>query len=326
MPAIQSPTSVTELPPYRAMLVVDVKDFSGLAGRHHAELTDAIPGILQQAFLRCGLAEMWDEARFPRTTGDGHVLGFRAALLPFLINPFLGALQDELDYRNTVRPLSGQEGPIRMRVSINVGPVTDSGGELLSDGSGTARIETHRLLDSQPVRDLLARSSGTTCVAAIISARAFEDAVLSGYAADDPDLYVPAPVEVKRYQGTAYLRVPKPSGDLLRHGFRPAEATDAATDAAEESMTDTRPDQHTNSVGDVDGSVVQAREYHRHGGVNIGGNARDVITDARGPVITGTQHHTPQFYGDGVTYTAGNNSGDVKQRFENTKRRNPKQS
>ncbi|SHF90549.1 hypothetical protein [Streptoalloteichus hindustanus] len=322
MPADQTPTSVAELPPYRAMLVVDVKDFSGVPGRRHAELTDAIPGILQQAFRRCGLAEMWDEARFPRTTGDGHVLGFRAALLPFLINPFLGALQDELDYRNTVRPLSGQDAPIRMRVSVNVGPATDSNGALLSDGSGNARIETHRLLDCEPVRDLLARSSDTTCVAAIVSARAFEDAVLSGYAADDPDLYVPAPVEVKRYQGIAYLRVPRPSGDLLRRGFHPLEST-------EDTVTDANQDQHTsplvNTVGDVDGSVVQAREYHRHGGVNIGGNARDVITDAQGPVITGAQHHAPQFYGDGVTYTTGNHSGNVKQRFENTKRPNPKQ-
>ncbi len=31
--------NVAELPPYRALLVVDIKDFSGNPGRDHAQLT-----------------------------------------------------------------------------------------------------------------------------------------------------------------------------------------------------------------------------------------------------------------------------------------------
>jgi hypothetical protein len=60
-----------------------------------------------------------------------------------------------------------------------------------------------------------------TRVAAIVSARAYHDAVPPGYAADAPENYVPAPVEVKKLVGTGYLRVPSPSGDLLRDGFLP---------------------------------------------------------------------------------------------------------
>jgi hypothetical protein len=208
-----------------------MKDFSGNPGRDHAQLTADIPEILRQTLTRCGLGELWSEVRFSGSTGDGYFLGFRSSVLPFLLNPFLSALQDELDYRNRVRPVTGQHRPIRMRVSVNVGPMTDSRENCISDGSGESRIETHRLLDSAPVRDLLARSNATTSVAAIVSSRAFEDAVLSGFADDDPALYVAAPVQVKNYRGQAYLRVPRPSGDLLTHGFHRGERDEHALEA-----------------------------------------------------------------------------------------------
>lgn len=198
--------AVAELPAYRAFLVVDMKNFSGERGRDHARLTEAIPEILHQTFRSCGLADLWEEVLFNGSTGDGYYLGFNSRLLPFLLNPFLFTLQDELAYQNSV-----SQQTIRMRVSINVGPMTGPEPGTISAGSGDARIETHRLLDSDPVRDLLNRSGSVTCVAGIVSARAFEDAVLSGYSDEEPDLYVAAPVEVKSYEGTAYLRVPRPS-------------------------------------------------------------------------------------------------------------------
>src|SRR5947209_15218335 len=198
---------VQELPPYRALLIVDVKEFSARPGRYHQELTGAIPRILQQAFARCGLADLYDEKLFHGTTGDGYFLGFRTGVLPYLINPLLGALQDELDYRAAVQTVSGPEQDLRMRVSINVGPMEDSGHNAINDGSGDARIENHRLLDSEPVRELLSRSGATTRVAAIISARAVEDAVLSGYAGEPAELFVRVPVTGQNYQGQAYLRV-----------------------------------------------------------------------------------------------------------------------
>jgi hypothetical protein len=282
--------NIAELPPYRALLVVDMKDFSGSKGRDHAALTEEIPRILRDAFTRAGLINLWDERRFYSTTGDGYALGFRPANLPFLLNPFLTALQDELDYRNRVVPVGPHDQPIRMRVSINVGPMTDSGENSISDGSGNARIETHRLLDASPVRDLLARSKEPTCVTAIVSARAFEDAVLSGFADESPDLYVAAPVQVKAYQGTAYLRVPKPSGDLLAHGFRP-DGRDPIDGAGGEGRQ-TQEAAAGNTVRDVrgKGKVVQAQQHNelRHIGIgSVTGNVGSVVTDPYGPVHTG---------------------------------------
>lgn len=210
---------VSELAPYRALLVVDMKDYSGNAGRHQTELTKLIPEIMQAAFERAGLAWVWARKTAHNTTGDGYAIVLPSELLPHLLNPYLTALQEELEYRNHNRPY-GWNGPIRFRVSINVGPVVDSGENLLGDGSGAERVTLHRLLDSDPVRHLLNSSDPeVTQVAAIVSRRVYEDAVLSKLADEPESLYVEAGAKVKTYQGQAYLRVPKPSAGLLINGF-----------------------------------------------------------------------------------------------------------
>jgi hypothetical protein len=291
------PKSV-DLPPYHALFIVDMKDFSGTQGRRHAELTEEIPRILRDAFRKVNLVDMLDDVRFQGTTGDGYVLGFRSAALPYLLNPLLGELQNELVCRNRAPRTGNAQEVMRMRVSINVGPVTHSGENRISEGSGNARIETHRLLDAKPVRDLLARSTDATCVAAIVSARAYEDAVLSGYAADDPGLYVEAPVQVKSYEGTAYLRVPCATGDLLKYGFAPPEPTATPNDAPNPRPDGLRPG---NSVGDMRGlnTVMQ------------GGNVRNRLVDQsvnnvykgtiHGPVNSGSgdQVNGPMHFGKG---------------------------
>lgn len=268
MGAYQRPDGgVTALPPYRAVLIVDMKDFSGTPGRTQAGLTAEIPDILRRTLRRVGLPDLWEEIRFETTTGDGYVLGFPSAFLPFLLNPLLPGLQDELADRNAGRATSTP--PIRMRVSINVGPMTDSGVGDFTDGSGAARIETHRLLDSAPVRDLLTRSGPATCIAGIVSARVMADAVLPGFADDDPDLYVEVPVQVKQYQTHAYLRVPRPSGDLLRHGFAPGRAN--------------RDDRNTHRSAEETTPPWPADTGQRHS-THVG----TVVSGVRGPVNTGS--------------------------------------
>ncbi|WP_143261743.1 hypothetical protein [Allokutzneria sp. NRRL B-24872] len=284
--------TVSELPPYHSLLVVDVKDFSGRVGRDHAQITEAIPVILQSAFQRCGLTDsVWRDRRFEATTGDGYALGFPSAVLPFLLNPFLRALQDELDYREQV---AAQPAALRMRVSINVGPMTSSTAQAISDGSGTSRVENHRLLDAKPVRDLLARSGPATRVAAIVSARAFQDAVLSGYAAEPPEFYIAAPVQVKTFADTAYLRVPSPTGELLRTGFLPPEAhnlegSDQETKPAAGSSRSGRS--VNNRIADVHGNAIQGGDYVQHGDTTTNHN--------HGPTNTGSGN---QFNGDRVRY------------------------
>ncbi|TDD51611.1 hypothetical protein E1263_29970 [Kribbella antibiotica] len=271
---------VRDLPPYRSMLVVDMKDYSGTTSRDQAHLNVLIPEILESAFTRGGLTSVWSEISFRDSTGDGYAIGLPAERLPFLLNPLLGALQDELAERG--RPLSAAGFPaIRMRVSVSIGPVTDSGENGVGDGAGAARVELHRLLDSKPVRHLLTNSAEVTKVAAIVSARAYDDAVVGGYSQEDSSLYVEVAAEVKTYQGRAYLRVPVPSGDLLKRGFGSESPTVAEEQANKRAAVTPAP--ATNQAND--------HSQNRRGGIgSISGTVHSIITDPTAPVHTGQGH------------------------------------
>jgi hypothetical protein len=297
-----SPAS--ELPSYRAVLSVDVKNFSGVAPADHHALTELIPTILERAFERADQRGVWDERRFPAGRGDGFVVGFRPETLPMLVGPFLDALQGELAYHYQMRLGRGTE-PTRMRVSIAVGPLTDSEDTQLGDGSGAAMIETHRLLDCDPVRQLLESSDpDVTFVAAVISARVYEDVVLSGYATKAPGEFVRVPVSVKNYRGEAYLHVPKPSGSLLKRGIT-ATPDDLPQEAPASPLKEARDkgDAVSNTIGgSVSGNVTQMRDQFR-------------LTDKTRAV----HQHT---VGDGNIVTGGSARGDIRQNVRKDRKDN----
>jgi hypothetical protein len=261
-------TEVRELPAYRAVLAVDVKNFSGVKAVDHHELTEAIPEVLKRAFERAGYARVWEEKRFPAGRGDGYVVGFRPEVLPILLGPVVDALQDELAFYHRMR--AGGPG-FRMRVSIGVGPLTDSDEGRLGDGSGAAMIETHRLLDCQPVRDLLENSDPeVTFIAVVISGRVYEDVVAAGYATKAPSEFLEVPVEVKSYRGTAFLHVPRMSGKLLN---RAEETADPEPPTAVEQAGG-RSSVRNSIVGQVSGTVLQSGDLRVDGPFTIGGPPR----------------------------------------------------
>jgi hypothetical protein len=233
------------------MLAVDLKDFSGADPVDQGRIGADIPVLVRDTFQRMGHGYLYADAKFFDHTGDGCAMGFRPRALPTLLDLFPGTLQAELAdraRRHGVRPQ-------RMRVSISVGPLTDKEGPSIRDGQGAARIETHRLLDAPPVKDLLARSNPeVTLVATIISARVYEDVVVGGYSSLRAESFVAAPVRVKSYQGTAYLHVPTPSGELLATGFTPQRARTAAQD-------DEQP------------TAVRIGKVNRNNGVVVGTNS-----------------------------------------------------
>ncbi|MCP2166779.1 hypothetical protein [Goodfellowiella coeruleoviolacea] len=305
LPSPSTP-AFTTLPPYRAVLVVDIKDFSGNKGVHHERLSESVPLILENAFQRVGCGFVWQQITFPDSTGDGYAVGLPAEYLPLLVDPFLAGLQSELEYHHRLAPRAGHDERLRMRVSISVGPLTDSGQNRVGDGKGHARIETHRLLDAQPVRDLLDRSNpDVTLVAAILSARAYEDVVAAGYTGLAESQFVPAPVQVKTYQGTAYLHVPRPSGGLLTEGFTLDSAAPAAATPAHAEATDTAPAPAHAGISGVTGLASQARDvtHHRTGGIgDIGQVLGPVNTGTQGNVQTGSgQQFNGDFSGNNVT-------------------------
>ncbi|WP_317633994.1 hypothetical protein [Kitasatospora sp. DSM 101779] len=193
------------MPDYRALLAVDAKDFTGLPALLHAPVSQMIPELIDQALVKAGLDDLVNTKRFPANTGDGLVFGFDPARLPFVVSPFLDVLDDVLAQYNT-----HTMGPrIRLRASVHVGPLPDDG--LPGDGNGTPRNDTHRLLDSRPVKAVLAASSeDVTHLAAILSDRVFTDVVLGGYAGLHPDrcIEVPATVDGKKFAQQAWLYIP----------------------------------------------------------------------------------------------------------------------
>ncbi|MEU2063188.1 hypothetical protein [Streptomyces sp. NPDC013455] len=197
------------LPPHRGILAVDMKGFTGRPAIEHEVISRAVPELLRTSLERAGLAEVWSGRMFPATTGDGYVLGFDPALTPLVIHPWLDTLQDVVSELN-VHALGTAR--IRLRVGLHIGPLPDTGDAF--GGNGTARNDTHRLLDSRPVKAALARSSEhVTQVAAILSDRCYQDAVVSGYTGRHPDHFteVPATVDGTAFTQRAWLYVPLPS-------------------------------------------------------------------------------------------------------------------
>lgn len=205
-----------DLPPYLGILAVDAKGFTAEPGSTHQAISGLIPRLVGKTFSEVGLGEVWDDPVFFGPTGDGFAVGVPTRVLPYLVHPFLDELQRVLADHNTH---SGKlDALLRLRVSLNVGPLPADPADLYLGGNGTPRNDTHRLLDSSPVRTMLARAkSSVTFVAAILSDRVFQDVVVAGYAGRHPDhfLEVSAAVEEKEFVQRAWLCVPEPSGNLL---------------------------------------------------------------------------------------------------------------
>lgn len=270
------------LPPYRALFAVDAKDFTGLAAVQHGAVSRLIPELVDQGLDRAGLHELRDSKRFPANTGDGVVFGFDPALVPFVLWPFLGVLDDLLGAYN-----QQCVGPrIRLRASVHIGPLPDAGEP--GDGNGTARNDTHRLLDSRPVKAILAAAGEqVTHLAAVVSQRVYEDVVLGGYTGLHPDrcVEVPATVEGKDFAQRAWLYVPSPSGNLLQAGVRPREepnvSAEADAGAKEEGERAPRPGTR------YDGNSQQVGE----GAAVMGSVGGDFTYTGGGTAYHGTNQH-----------------------------------
>ncbi|GAA2438535.1 hypothetical protein GCM10010433_44220 [Streptomyces pulveraceus] len=289
-------TASRPLPPYRALFAVDAKDFTGLPAVQHGPVSQLIPELVDQALERAGLSALRDSKRFPANTGDGVVFGFDPALLPHVLWPFLGVLDDTLGAYN-----KQCVGPrIRLRASVHVGPLPDGDGA--GDGNGTARNDTHRLLDSRPVKAILTASSEQiTHLAAVISQRVYEDVVLGAYTGLHPDrcVEVPATVEGKDFSQRAWLYVPSPSGNLLQAGVRPREEPEAPDDAPAEREQDP-------ATGS--GTHYQGNTQHVGKGAAVMGNVgRDLTYTGEST----TYHGTNQHWGGGDNVAGDKRVGDA---------------
>lgn len=261
-------TESRPLPDYRALLAVDAKNFTGMAAIQHSAVSRVIPEIVDQALDLAGLPELRHAKYFPNNTGDGIVFGYDPVHLPSIVWPFLRVLDGLLGRYNSESPAAR----IRLRASVHVGPLPE-------DGNGTPRNDTHRLLDSQPVKAVLASADErSTHLAAIISERVYQDVVEGGYVGLPPGRFieVPATVEGKNFAQRAWLLIPSPSGNLIDRGIlapNPAPEPEPAAEPAGEAKETTKPAishrTYENNQQHVRDGVANLGDIH--GGITFGG-------------------------------------------------------
>lgn len=231
-------TQASQLPPYRGLMAVDCVQFSKNRSVHLAELSAQIPSALETTLTRCGIPQVWEKRRFPQGTGDGYIFGTQTKYIPVLIEQVLPTLQDVLYEMAPALRYQERTLNLRLRASIHVGPVRDSGDQL-RDRISEPTVYVCRLLDSKPLRDALRNSDpDVTLIGAMISNRVFEDVVRAGYTKlhEAEFEHVTADVAEKNFSQSAWLYVPRRSykGEnsapakntaVTRHPASPASAT-----------------------------------------------------------------------------------------------------
>lgn len=325
------------MPSYHAVLAVDTEKYTRTSSHHQQVLSSTLRRVLARAFERSNLDHLWHEARFPQSTGDGYLVGVPPEHLPSLIHPLLDNLQLELEETQSELASHDRELRLRLRASLELGPLPDSGGTGPVDGIGQAMNDTHRLLDSARLRQALSQSDpDITLLTAMLSRRVYEDAVLGGYVGVNERLFQPVHVHTpeKEYEAEGYLYIPRVSVRDSGGGSTP-ERTPAPQEPSGDAAANTdrpapsAPDGATTDARDGSNQIVQGQTIHgavrmtntdnsrtQQGGVgNISGGVGSVVTDPRGPVHTGSgeQHNGPRFGNTGsVNYVGGDNSGTVR--------------
>ncbi|WJK36582.1 hypothetical protein [Solwaraspora sp. WMMA2065] len=216
--------SSIDLPPYRAILAVDAKGFTEEPGSTHQAISNRLLDLVGDALTVAGLRKEWERPSFLGPTGDGFAVGLPTRVLPYLVDPFPSLLQQRLAEHN--RHARTQ---LQLRVSLHVGPLPADPESPHWTGNGESRNDAHRLLDSAPVKAMLAGASPrVTYVACVFSDRVFKDVIAAGYAGLHPDRCIPvtATVDGKAFEQRAWLHVPVISGNLV--GVLPASSPPTA--------------------------------------------------------------------------------------------------
>ncbi|GAB2680077.1 hypothetical protein GCM10027271_46580 [Saccharopolyspora gloriosae] len=262
-----------QLPPYRAVFAVDTKDFSNSPSAHQEQLSQDIPALLEKALASCELSRLWDQRVFGTSTGDGYYFGVDATDVPFLVDPFLTELDEVLQEHDEEVRRRDRDLRLRLRASIHLGPIPDS-------GLSTAMNETHRLLDSAPVRKILDESDpDSTFLAAILSERVFTDVIRGAYVKLRPARFAERAVKVKSYEDVGYLYTPTASINPDRLDGVDAAPVDAAQlqkdqqkapePPAQSSVTNTVHNTvHNEFSGSSSGSVLQVGQARDINGFN----------------------------------------------------------
>ncbi|WP_282206245.1 hypothetical protein [Kitasatospora fiedleri] len=198
------------MPDAQGMAAFDAKGFSELPSLAQPGASRLIAELVDESFVEAGLRQVLDERSFLAPRGDGLAMGFPPGHLPAVIDWFVPALDRAAATYNA----RCRTAPVRLRMSLHLGPVTIDGTP--PDANGTARNDLHRLLDSEPLKRALDESDpAVTHLVAVLSDRVYQDVLVGGYSKLRPGACtrVEATVNGKAaFRQTAWLHVPSPSG------------------------------------------------------------------------------------------------------------------
>lgn len=218
------------------ILAVDVRRFSAHNDAQQKTILDLLPAVLRDSATKAGLRQLWDGHVFRAFRGDGYLFGVRPDLLGAVVDRYFDSLQNELRRRAAELRASGVQ--LRLRASLHLGPVESFDALVTDSPHGKTMIEAGRMVDSAPVRALLDHSDAeVTFVASVVSGAVMEHVVEAGKCLRKPSEFVRASLKVdaKEYEGTGYLRVPTPSGELLTSGLLAVQQRAESAEPAEPS-------------------------------------------------------------------------------------------
>lgn len=206
---------------YTGLLMVDVNRFDAThnSAQQH-QIIQLLPVVLREAAEQARIPQLLQDNDFHAFRGDGYFIGFDPDLAAKVVDRYFDALQANLRSRTPSLRAKGIE--LRLRASLHVAPVHDYDRMIADSPTGSSANEAKRMVDANAVRALLQHSDPrVTLVATVVSSDAMKHVVEAGLTSRQPTEFVAAPMQVesKEFSGTGYLRVPVPSGDLLRHGL-----------------------------------------------------------------------------------------------------------
>ncbi|WP_157431147.1 hypothetical protein [Actinomadura macra] len=184
---------------YRAIVCVDVQDFSDHRRTHDHQITvrNGLYHSLDRAFGRAGVA--WSRDCYCEDRGDGALILVsphvpKKLLVVEVIQELAAALADH-------NHIHDEYARIRLRMALHAGEVHHDAHGVAS----TAIILATRLLNAAPLKQALARSSGALAV--IASQQIFED-VIWHTAASRPASYRKVQIPVNQTETTAWISLP----------------------------------------------------------------------------------------------------------------------
>jgi len=296
---------------YIGILAVDVSQFSKHNSGQQTTIMPLLAEMIQQAARRAEVVQLWEDSTFLAPRGDGYLIGFHRDLLRRVVDRFFDALQTELR-RNSAR-FRASDVAIRVRASLGLGPVPPFNPADSDSPAGEVMVNAARMVGAPQVRVILEKSDpAVTFVAVVLSRAVMEQVVAAGKTVRKPSEFVETTLRVsgKDYTDTGYLRVPAPSGELLRSGLLFEQDDVGAEPTVEE---ETLPgDRARNTATGPAENVVQARDVY--GGVRSQSVSGNNNTLAGGDIEQSP--HKQEFSGTFTTQGDSNFGHSSGRRFE----------